>query len=211
MLKVVIFDSGWGGDLAADCLEQNLAVVEIIRVIDWRHAPYTSKSRHEICQLAEEALQEYCGKVDVIVLTNFVAHCALKYLQRRYPEQKFICITLPSQRLDRQVYHKVMVLTTTKVRRSLSYQKWRRGLKNKTVVEPCCDHWETLIDDGELTEQQLWSDLEPYRTAHVDTVILGSAHLWDLAEQIEQALGWQATVLDPRPMFVAQVCKVLGF
>ena len=38
MLKVVVFDSGYGGELFADYLEEELPLVDIVRVIDWRNA-----------------------------------------------------------------------------------------------------------------------------------------------------------------------------
>ena len=38
MLKVVVFDSGFGGELFADYFEEEMPVVEIVRVIDWRNA-----------------------------------------------------------------------------------------------------------------------------------------------------------------------------
>ena len=38
MIKIVIFDSGYGGELLADYLESELPVVNIVRVIDWHHA-----------------------------------------------------------------------------------------------------------------------------------------------------------------------------
>ena len=47
MLKIVIFDGGFGGELFADQLEAELDVVEVIRVIDWRNAEKILKSRRE--------------------------------------------------------------------------------------------------------------------------------------------------------------------
>ncbi len=46
MLRIVVFfDSGWGGELVARYLEQELEIVEVIRVIDWGHAPYSEKRK----------------------------------------------------------------------------------------------------------------------------------------------------------------------
>lgn len=38
MLKIVVFDSGYGGELLADYLEDALPVIDIVRAIDWREA-----------------------------------------------------------------------------------------------------------------------------------------------------------------------------
>ncbi len=37
--KVVVFDCGIGGELFADYIENELAIIDVVRVIDWRHSP----------------------------------------------------------------------------------------------------------------------------------------------------------------------------
>ena len=56
MLKIVVFDGGWGGELVADYLAEELQTIEIERVIDWKHAPYDNKTISEmISKLSETA------------------------------------------------------------------------------------------------------------------------------------------------------------
>ena len=38
MIKVLIFDSGYGGELFADWLNEEMPILDIIRIIDWRNA-----------------------------------------------------------------------------------------------------------------------------------------------------------------------------
>ena len=209
MLKIAVFDSGWGGDIVAQDLEENLAVVEVIRVIDWRNAPYASKSRRKICRLTELALKPYIGKVDVIVIASFEAQCAVRYLKARFPLQKFVTMCWPHEWLSGERQHTIMILTGEKVKHSWEYYLWRRQFKGKKLIEPVCDHWTPLIDEGVMTRKILQRELAPYRDAKIDTIVLGNTHFWDLQEEIEQAVGWQATVVDPRQHLIEQVGAVL--
>lgn len=209
MLKVVVFDSGWGGDIVAQDVEDRLAIIDVIRVIDWRHAPYAGKSRRQICSLTESALRSYIGCVDVIIIASFEAQCAVRYLKTRFPYQKFIAVSWPPIGFQGNAQHTVMVLTGEKIKHSLEYLLWRRKLRHKRVIEPVCEHWTAMIDNGKLSRRDLQRELAPYRAEKVDTIILGNTHFWDLQEQIEGALGWQATVIDPRQILVNQVCVAL--
>ena len=55
MLKIVVFDSGFGGELFADRLESEIPVVEVIRVIDWRSANQILSSPRGARKAAEKA------------------------------------------------------------------------------------------------------------------------------------------------------------
>lgn len=91
MIKIVIFDGGYGGEFFADRFEEAIPVVDIIRVIDWRHAEQYLTSAKDSRTLAEEALRPYINKVDLIILANhLLSLSSLKYFQRKFPKQKFI-------------------------------------------------------------------------------------------------------------------------
>ena len=70
MLKVVVFDNGYGGEFFADLLKEELPVIEIIRVIDWRHAKEIQESPRKARQLAKDALRPYIGRVDLIIFAR---------------------------------------------------------------------------------------------------------------------------------------------
>lgn len=210
MLKVVVFDSGWGGDIVAQDLEDNLAVVEVIRVIDWKNAPYADKSRRKICRLTESALRPYIGEVDVIVIASFEAMCAAKFLKARFPYQKFVTMRWPREWLSGRRQHTIMVLTGEKVKHSWDYYLWKRQFKSKKIIEPACEHWTPLIDEGTFTPQFLQRELAFYKNAKIDTIVLGNTHFWDLQSQIENALGWQATVVEPRQYLIDRVGAALN-
>ena len=91
MLKIVVLDSGFGGELFADKLKENLQVMEIIRVIDWRNADKYMHGKREARHAAEEALRPYIGRVDLIIIANFLLSItSLKYFRRKYKNQRFV-------------------------------------------------------------------------------------------------------------------------
>ena len=210
MLKVAVFDTGWGGDLVAEYLDENVGVIEVKRVIDWRHAQqYLCSSRHEICRMVELALQEQIGKVDVIVLASFMASCAIGYLRRHYPGQKFIQMEWPHLNGQKLRGHKIMVLACEQTRRSVAYRCWKQNLKRVKVIEPSCDHWLAWIDEGTFSRQRLRQELREYLSEPIDFVVLGNTHLWDLQDQIEYVMGWQVSAVDTRVGLLRRVCLAL--
>ena len=72
MLKIVIFDSGYGGEFFADRLEETFPIVEVIRVINWREAEKILMSPRTAREVAEESLRPYIGKVDLIIFAKLL-------------------------------------------------------------------------------------------------------------------------------------------
>lgn len=157
MLKVVVIDSGFGGELFADKLQENLQVIEVIRVIDWRNADKYMNSKRLARHTAEEALSPYIGKVDLIVIANFfLSITSLKYFRRKYKNQQFagISLVMPSTFIDRNT----IILTTTAVCKTTNYKNYIARLKRRTLTVPL-DDWPAKIDDGELTREEIESVL----------------------------------------------------
>ena len=91
MLKVVVFDSGYGGELFADYLSEEIGTIEVIRVIDWRNAEDLQKSARLARKITENTLRPYLGQVDLIVFANYLLSVtSLKYFRRKYKKQKYI-------------------------------------------------------------------------------------------------------------------------
>ena len=153
MLKIVVLDSGFGGELFADKLKENLQVMEIIRVIDWRNADKYMHGKREARRAAEEVLKPYLGKVDLIIIANFLLSItSLKYFRRKYKNQKFVGFNLamPSTFIDRNT----IILTTTAVYRTINYRNYIARLHRHTLTVTL-DDWPKKIDDGELTKEEI--------------------------------------------------------
>lgn len=153
MLKIVVLDSGFGGELFADKLKENLQVMEIIRVIDWRNADKYMHGKREARRAAEEALRPYLGKVDLIIIANFLLSItSLKYFRRKYKNQKFVGLNLimPSTFIDRDT----IILTTSAVHRTINYHNYVARLHRHTLTV-ALDDWPEKIDDGTLTREEI--------------------------------------------------------
>ena len=82
MLKIVVFDGGYGGEIFADYLQENLPIVETIRVIDWRNAEKILLKAKDARRVADAALRPYIGKVDLIIFANYlITITSLKYFR----------------------------------------------------------------------------------------------------------------------------------
>lgn len=164
MLKIVVCDSGWGGELVADFLSEELGMVEIVRVIDWAHAPYHTKDRAMIERLVEAALTRYLDQVDLIVLGGYGTSLALDYLCQKYPKQHFVSMdySLPYILHTRNYPQQIGVLAGKQTLASELFARLRASLPQSTFITAEHPTWEKLIDDGELENEQIQADLAPY-------------------------------------------------
>lgn len=189
MLKIVVFDGGFGGELFADRLESELPVVEVLRVIDWRHAEQLNKSPFRSRRLIEEALRPYIGRVDLIILANHILTLAhLKYFRRKYKNQKFSGLSLPH---PEKSVEEALVLTTNATAYTLGFQHFLYNLKRPTTII-YLDDWLPLIDDGEMTNSVIryeFKDLFTPDRPIPHSIILACAHFSDLKPNFRKIYG----------------------
>ncbi len=161
MLKIVVFDSGWGGELVADFLMGELTTVEIVRVIDWAEAPYCGKSISEICGLADMALRRYVGEADLIVLGGYAVSLALDFLQEKYPWQKFVGMGINYDMVlrSRNFPGQIVLLMDRLTSESKLRQELRDALPYSTLMIPDCTGWEELINENLMSTEVLRQDL----------------------------------------------------
>lgn len=211
MLKVVVFDSGYGGEFFADRLEEELPVLKVIRVIDWRNADKFLTSPREARKIARADLKPYIGKVDLIILANhLLSITSLKYFQRKYKEQKFVGLNLKEPDTFRP--RDTLVLTTKAVARTINYYNFLFHLKRPTRTL-AIDHWPKKIDDGELGELEINETLNDY-LAQVDLrpeeVILACAQFDEIKPEIIGALGPNLKIYDSFEDTMRRACKALN-
>lgn len=212
MLKVVVLDSGWGGEAVANYIEDELAILDVIRVIDWRNAPYAGKTRMEILQCIEAVLRPYWGRVQAVVLAGFMPSLVVEALRRRHPETKFVDFNLSKLRITGVPVKKVMILADSRLKETAEYKelRWRVWLYTTEIMEPNCDKWRKMIDEGEMTSEYLRRELEPYlKGERVDVLIAANTHFWDIKRELVEILRWQVRVVDYRQGALRELCKAL--
>lgn len=198
MLKVVVFDSGYGGELFADYLGEELPVIEIIRVIDWRNADKILENPHSARKVAESSLRPFINKVDLIIFANFLLTAtSLKYFKRKYKSQKFIGINLEEP--STFIKHDVLILTTKAMTKTINHYNFIVHLKRKVKVIPL-DSWPQKIDDGELTPPEI-KEAIAHRLIKESNflpkeIILGCTHFYDIKSELNDAFGYNIKIYD---------------
>lgn len=210
MLKVVVFDSGYGGEFFADQLEAELPVLEVIRVIDWRNADQILAGPRKARRVARNALRPYIGRVDLIIFANhLLTITSLKYFRRKYKNQKFLGLSLKQP--DSFVKRDVLILTTKAVTRTINYYNYLFQVKRKieTMVQ---DDWPAQIDDGELTEDQIRSALETFlvhKNFEPKEIVLACSQFNDIKTELRNILGQNLKIYDSFSDAIRNTCKVL--
>lgn len=209
MLKIVVFDSGYGGELFADKLEAELPVVDVIRVINWRDAEAFLKSPRAARRACYNAIRPYIGRVDLIILANhLLTATSLKYFRRKYKKQKFLGLELPQP--DTYVKRPTIALTTKVLARTLNYRNYLFRLKRK-VDTICLDNWPNLIDDGELSNLEIYTELERFRLEHTyrpAEIIIACSQFNDIIPVIRRSFR-NIKIHDSFDLAIADACKTL--
>ena len=210
MLKVVVFDSGQGGELFADRLEAELPILDVIRVIDWRNADKIQKSPYTARKAAVAALRPYIGRADLIVFANYLLSAtSLKYFQRRYKDQKFVGLKLPQ--LDNFSSRPTAILTTKALAHTLNYHNYLFHLKRKTSTI-YLDAWPALIDDGRLNNGDIYQEFKNfYYKCHYypAEIILTCSQFSDIIPELRFTLGRNVKIHDSFENTITDVCKIL--
>lgn len=196
MLKIVIFDSGYGGEDFADRLESELPTTEIIRVINRNDINATLKSSKNARALAEKALLPFIGKVDLIIFANYlVSSTSLRYFRRKYKNQKFIGFTLRPRRIVPG--RPTLILTTKAITKNFTYFNFARRHNAKTI---CLDHWSTLIDSDNFTIKKFETDLKPevdkIKKFTPKQIFLACGEFNGFKPEFQQFFGHNARIID---------------
>lgn len=196
MRKIVVFDSGYGGELFADKLEAELPVVEIIRVIDWRNAENILKSPRKARKAAEAALRPYIGEVDLIILANqLLTITSLKYFRKKYKNQAFLGLGLEPPKSTKKT---TLILTTKALNKTLPYHYFLLKLKSRATTL-CFDAWPNLIDDGVITDKDIGEAAEEYFISSKekpDSIILACSHFSNLKDELRNLFGYNVKIYD---------------
>lgn len=164
MLRIVVFDGGWGGQIVADYLSSELATADVDTVIDWQCAPYEDKDPRLLLTRAKELISTEIGKADLIVLGGYVVSLLIKDLRAAYPGQKFVGMGINFYRVlkTRCLPECVTIMGDDILQRSTVFERIRQNLPDSTLVFPDCSGWEHLIDIGEMSTDILRYELGDY-------------------------------------------------
>ena len=207
-MHIVVFDSGFGGELFADYIEKEVPVFETIRVIDWQQSQQTYQNSKTARARTLEKLRPYINHSEVIIIANqFVSTTSLAYFRKKYPSQKFSGFSFGQK--PRTTASRALILTTKPVRKTLAYHKFVYHLRMKTQ-EFDCDEWIDLINRGEYMEETIARDLAKFRKFKPGLIILGDSHLADAKPIIREFFGPTVAIMDGYKTALKDLCHILG-
>ncbi len=212
MLKIVVFDSGYGGEFFADCLAEELPIVEILRVINWREADKILSNSRTARKVAMDSLRPYIGKVDLIIFANYLLSLtSLKYFQRKFKNQKFLGLSLKEP--DTFIRRDTLILSTKAVTKTMGYGNFVFRLK-RDVKTLNLDSWPAKIDDGELDfveiRQTLNKFLIDFPKFKPSEVILASSQFNDIKTELKKFFGQNLRIYDGFEEAIRKTSKVLN-
>ena len=210
MLKIVVYDSGYGGEFFADRLAEILPTVEIIRVIDWRNAEIILTNPKLAREIVEQDLRPYINNVDLIIFANhLLSITSLKFFQKRYKNQKFIGFELKTP--DTFVKRDLMILTTNAVAKTFQYRNFLLQLKRKAKTLPL-DSWPAKIDDGELDFVEINETLSLFVNKNnimPEEIILGCSQFNDIKNDLYRVFGRNIKIYDSFDDTIRTALKLL--
>ena len=209
MLKVVVYDCGYGGEIFADRLEAELPVIKVIRVIDWRNAEKIQADPKDARKIAKADLRPYIGRVDLIILANhLLTLTSLKHFRRKYKNQRFIGLTL--RKPTSPPKESTIILTTKAITRTISYYNFILHLKKRVKIF-ILDTWPSKIDDGELTEQEIRQTFSDVKVSNRNSqeIFLICSQFMDLESDLVKIFGQNLKIHDGYKELYRETCRAL--
>ena len=211
MLKIVVFDGGYGGEFLADKLEEELPVVDIIRVIDWRNADSILRSPRRARKIAEKALAPYIGRADLIIFGNYlISLTSLGYFQNKYSHQKFIGLQLKQS--DSFIPRDTLILSTNAVTHTPKFLGYVLRTQHR-VRTLSVDSWPHDIDEGTLSQEDIRATIEDFlakKKFRPEQIILTCSQFDDIKDDLTAIFGHKVKIYDGFEDTIRSTFKALG-
>lgn len=210
-----VLDSGVGGLTVLKEIMTELPQESVVYIGDSKNAPYGKRTPENIQELAGRLIQ-FLHKKDVkliVVACNTITVNGIEKLRQAFPQTPIIG-TVPviktAATLTRK--KKIGVLATETTAKS-SYN-------NRLIQEFAADCVVTTVgtnklvplietENTKLLPSVVKAELQPFKKAGIDVLVLGCTHFPILREQIAKALGKEVLILDSGGAIARQVRRIL--
>lgn len=212
-MKIVVFDTGIGGQAVAEQLEMLLPGSTVVVVNDHDHMPYGTRSNEEIIELTDTAIAPLITDCDVVLIAcNTATTVALPTLRRRHPDVSFVGIEpMVKPAALQTVTRHIAVLATPATLASRRYQElvdeWASDV---TVHQPNCSDWAQLIENGNSHMVPIEQTVSALLDQSVDVIVLGCTHYHWLKERAERAADGRAVILEPSQAIAERIIDLMG-
>ncbi len=212
-MKVGVFDSGVGGLSVANAIKKALPDVEVLLREDKQHVPYGTRQPDEIFGFVMPIFQELAdsGCEIIVVACNTVSTTLIKKLRKQFNKIELVAVE-PMVKLAAKLTRSnvITVCATPATLSSARYQHLKhRYAKNISVLEPDCHDWSHMIEHEQINEQKIKQRIDETLDQHSDVIVLGCTHYHWIESKIKNIAGNRAQVLQPEPIVVGQLRKLL--
>ncbi len=210
-MKIGVFDSGIGGKSIADALQTAFPDDEIACVNDHENVPYGSKADDEIKQLALIAIAPLVesGCRIIVIACNTATTNAIEFLRTTYSDVFFVGLEpmiKPAAMLTKT--NTIAVCATPATLKSTGYRKLKETwAPDKTVVEPDCNTWATLIENGEMDKINVESVVNELAALNCDVIVLACTHYHWLKDRFV-ATNKNMIILEPTDAIAERVAHL---
>ena len=212
-MKIGVFDSGLGGLSVANAIKKALPEHEVILREDHDNVPYGTKRPEELLKLVIPIFDDLASEgCEVIVIAcNTVSTTLIKQL-RNHCKVELLAVEpmiKMAAKLTRSGVFTVCATPTTLASKRYKYLK-NRYAKNMQVLEPDCHDWSFMIEHKDINEEKIRSRVESTLSQHADVIVLGCTHYHWIEQEIKQIVDNRAIVLQPEPIIVGQLTKLIS-
>ncbi|MFA5096361.1 MAG: glutamate racemase [Candidatus Omnitrophota bacterium] len=218
MRPIGVFDSGVGGLTVVRELIRRLPHEDIVYFGDTARVPYGIKSKETVIRFSiENILFLLKHKVKFIcVACNTVSSFALPEIKNHF-RVPLVGVIAPGAR--EAVYatrnKRVGVIGTKGTIRSRAYENEIRQLDpGVRVTGAACPLFVPFVEEGwlkgEVVRTVVRHYLQPFKTAGIDTLILGCTHYPLLKPVIKEVMGSGVTLIDSAKQVAIEVNEILA-
>jgi glutamate racemase len=209
-MKIGIFDSGMGGEIAAERLRRRFPDAIFTVINDRKHLPYGSKTNDEIYRLTRVAIAPLIGKCDVLVIAcNTATAAAIDRLRADFPGQKFVGyepMIKPAVGLSKTSC--IVVLATPATIASERYQKLVDQFGQQThIFTPDCSSWANNIENGHTDRIELGT-VAHCLGARADVIVLACTHYLALQDRLHQQFP-EAVIIEPTDAVADRISSLI--
>ncbi len=212
-MHIGIFDSGIGGEIVAEAIQDYFPAAKLTVVNDKAHLPYGDKTAMEIIRLTDKAIQPLIKeRCDVIVIAcNSATTAAIDWLRKTYPTQRFIGIepmVKPASQLTKS--HVIAVCATPATLNSHRYERLRENYgAGLAILEPDCSQWAQMIEKNNINLEKIKHVVNDVIHQGADVIVLGCTHYHWIKNYIESVAAGKATVIEPSNAICVRIKTLL--
>ena len=214
-----VIDSGVGGLTVAKEIMRLLPNEEIIYIGDTARCPYGPRTGSEVRKFTWQmaiALSKMNIKM-LVIACNTATAVALNSLSKKMPFP-VIGVIFPGARAAIKATKKneIVVLGTSGTIKSGAYEEAIAALNTSSKVIPlACPTFVPIVEsneyEGDFAHKMVIEALEPLKSEHFDTVILGCTHYPLLQKHIESVVGKNVHVLSSAEETAQDVLEYLEY